>query len=66
LPGSEQIGGTGDDFLVAAADADDRFIYNKGTGNLLYDADGHGAGAAILFVNLGAGTILTHADIMIF
>lgn len=48
-----------------AADAEDRIIYNPLTGFLSYDADGNGAGAAVLFGQLAPGLALTHADFMV-
>ncbi|MBN9022869.1 MAG: hypothetical protein J0H08_12420 [Rhizobiales bacterium] len=48
---------------TAAADADDRIIYDQKTGSLYYDADGSGAGAQVQFADLGAGTKLKVADI---
>jgi Ca2+-binding RTX toxin-like protein len=50
---------------AAAHDADDRIIYDSATGKIFYDADGNGAGAQVLFAQLGAGTALTNADFLI-
>ena len=48
---------------AAAHDADDRVIYNGATRELLYDADGNGAGAAITVATLQAGASVAATDI---
>jgi Ca2+-binding RTX toxin-like protein len=42
--------------LTSGQGTDDRIVYNTTTGNLYYDADGSGAGASILFAQLGTTT----------
>ncbi|MDQ1850519.1 S8 family serine peptidase [Gemmobacter fulvus] len=49
----------------AATDALDRIIYETDTGNLFFDADGTGAGAAIRFAQLNAGLGVTNADFFV-
>jgi Ca2+-binding RTX toxin-like protein len=56
LPASAFAQGT------AAADANDRILYDSATGRIFYDADGAGGAAAILFARVTAGTVLTSAD----
>jgi serralysin len=50
---------------ATAQDAEDRIIYDSTNGNIYYDADGDGAGAAVLFAHVAAGTVLTNADFLI-
>ena len=47
---------------TAAADTDDRLIYNKANGALLYDSDGAGGAAAVQFATLGANLALGAAN----
>jgi Ca2+-binding RTX toxin-like protein len=51
---------------TAAADAADRIVYDQASGRIFYDADGSDAGAAILFAQVAAGTVLTSADFQVF
>ena len=44
---------------AAATSANHRIVFNQATGQLFYDADGNGAGAATLFGLLTPGTVLT-------
>ncbi len=48
-----------------AVDFNDYLIYNNTTGELLYDADGAGAGAAVQIALLGAGLTLTNTDFLV-
>ena len=48
-----------------AQDSDDRFIFNTTDRTLWFDADGSGAGAAIMVADLQAGAIVTAADILL-
>lgn len=49
----------------SAVDENHRIIYNKASGNLLYDADGAGGAAAVKFTAVGHGTSLTAGDFFI-
>ena len=47
---------------TAALDADDRIVYNQATGQLFFDADGSGAGAAVQFATLQGAPIIAAND----
>ena len=49
-----------------AADASDRVIHDRGTGNIFYDADGSGRGGQILFATVDPGVTLTNVDFFIY
>lgn len=48
-----------------AMDANDRIIYEKKTGALLYDADGSGPSAAVQFAKIGANLPVTASDFLV-
>jgi serralysin len=50
---------------TAAADAEDRLLYNKATGALSFDANGTGIGGAIKFAQLAPSLALTNADFVV-
>jgi serralysin len=50
---------------AAAHDADDRVIYDTSTGQLYYDADGNGAGAAQLIATLTTHPAVAATDITV-
>lgn len=50
---------------AAAHDADDRIIYNKATGALLYDADGTGGGAAVQFATVATNLKLAASNFIV-
>lgn len=49
----------------AATESDDRIVYDPTTGNLSYDADGSGDGAAVLFAKLAGAPQLTSTDFIV-
>ena len=50
---------------TAAADAEDRIIYNSTTGALYFDSNGNAAGGMVQFAKLTAGLALTNLDFAI-
>ena len=49
----------------AAGDANDRIVYDAASGQLFYDADGNGAGAAVLFATLQGAPSLNASDFLV-
>jgi Ca2+-binding RTX toxin-like protein len=56
-----------DAFIIgaAAADAEDRIVYNSATGGLFFDADGVGGTAQVRFATLAAGLAMTNAEFFV-
>ncbi|MFY9292903.1 MAG: hypothetical protein WAP03_19760 [Methylorubrum rhodinum] len=50
---------------AGAADANDRILYKQATGELFYDADGSGKGAAVKFAVLDTKVALTAVDVFV-
>ena len=50
---------------TAAADADDRILYESATGRLFFDADGVGGAAAVHFATLSAGLAMSASDFIV-
>jgi Ca2+-binding RTX toxin-like protein len=50
---------------TAAKDADDRIIYDTGSGKLYFDGDGSGSGAQILFALLPDKPALDAGDFIV-
>lgn len=48
-----------------AKDSNDRILYDKKTGDVLYDADGSGKTAAVKIVKIAEKVALTHADFFV-
>jgi serralysin len=49
----------------AAADKEDRIVYNQAKGDLYYDADGKGGASKVLFAHLTDGTKLGFEDFFV-
>lgn len=50
---------------AAAADAEDRIIYNTTNDNLYYDGDGNGSAAAVAFAHVNGNPSLTNVDFVV-
>ena len=58
----------GQEFCVdaTAQQADDRIIYDIGTGAISYDSDGTGAAAQVQFASVTPGTVLDNGNFLVF
>lgn len=50
---------------TAAAEADDRIVYDGDSGVLYFGADGSGAGAAVQFATFAGGPALAASDTLV-
>ncbi|MBC7985737.1 MAG: calcium-binding protein, partial [Sphingomonadaceae bacterium] len=50
---------------AAAADGNDRIIYNQGAGLIFFDADGNGAGAQVLIAAVSGNPALAAGDFIV-
>ncbi|MDO7834268.1 calcium-binding protein [Sphingobium sp. HBC34] len=50
---------------AVALEADDRILFDSASGNIFYDADGSGAGAAVLFAQVTPGLTLSNVDFLV-
>ena len=50
---------------AVALEADDRILFDSASGNIFYDADGSGAGAAVLFAQVTPGLTLSNFDFLV-
>ena len=64
LPATGAISADAFHIGAAAADAEDRIIYDSATGDLFFDSDGSGAGGSVRFADLATGLALTNADFL--
>jgi serralysin len=65
LTATGTLAGTAFTVGASATTAAHRILYNSATGQLLYDADGNGAGAAVHFATLSTGLAMTAADFVV-
>jgi Ca2+-binding RTX toxin-like protein len=58
---------TADQFRIgsSAQDGSDRFIYNKGTGAVYFDADGIGGAAQVQIAKVSTGLAMTNKDFLV-
>jgi Ca2+-binding RTX toxin-like protein len=53
------------DLSLGAQDANDAVLYDRATGNIIYDSNGLGAGGQTIFADVTDGLVLTNADFMV-
>ena len=51
---------------AVATTADQRILHDVGSGNIFFDADGSGSGAAVRFATVSAGVVLGAGDFVLF